>query len=58
MGDQPTKTELWGKPQGNEFLFENHIMRHESEGVSVIGCFQTIQEACDAYREWVEENNE
>jgi hypothetical protein len=56
MGDIPTKTQLWGKPQGNEFLFENYIMRHESDGVSIVGYFQTIQEACDAYREWVEEN--
>ncbi len=55
-------TKKYGKPQGNEFLYGNYILRQvETEKETqfwIIDQFDTVKEACDIYRAWISEKPE
>lgn len=57
MGIQPTKIQLYGRPQGNEFVYGKEILRQL--GIfefDVVGRFKSSKEAHQVYRDWMKEN--
>lgn len=58
MNKPQTKTELYGRPQGNELVVGNEIIRRT--GIlkySVIDRFISDKDASRVYQEWMKENN-
>ncbi len=56
-----TLTEKYGKPQGNEFLYGNYILRRISEDnketqFCIVDQFETVEEARCIYYAWQNEN--
>ena len=56
MGRQPTKMELYGKPQGNEMVYGKDIIRRiDTFEFRLIDRFKTNAAANMAYQDWMDE---
>jgi hypothetical protein len=55
-------TQKYGKPEGNEFLYGNYILRQiQKENETqfwIVDQFETVNKACNVYRSWISENPE
>ena len=57
-----TYSKKYGKPQGNEFLYGNYILRQIEKGNTtqfwIVDQFDTVKKACNIYHAWISENPE